>query len=1102
MENKKIKSLITDGHRDTLDLLNDLRESEKRYAFLAQAANEMAGLGTVNEIYIYTARKINQLLNKQSIVAIVEFNHKANLWRMQHLEGLNKNLTELSRLFGFDLRKAEGEISTKYHEKVLSGRLVEMDFDLPGLFNNKVQDAVGMAVRKLLSVGKMYCIALQLQGNLVGNIAFITNKKTGVIDVGLLEAFVIQVGNFLNKSMAEEELKSSYKLLEIAGETAKFGGWSIDLETRLVTWSDAVADIHEMPRGYAPKLSEGIGFYAPEWQETIKRVFTDCAKRGISYDEELEIISGGGVRKWVRTIGEAVKNEEGKIIHVQGSFQDITARKIMVQSLRESEEQYRRLFETMSQGVIYQSANGTIISANPAAERILGLSSDQMQGKTSMDPRWKMVAEDGREVPGDKHPTMIALKTGKKTGPVIKGIYVPEKDEYVWLSITATPLFQPGESMPFQSYAVFDDITSQKLNEDKLKKHQQLINKIFDKLPIGIAVNLVTPEVRFEMMNDNFAKIYGVSRNDLETAEAFWEIVYEDEKFRKEIKDRVLSDLESGDQERMRWNDVPITKNGQVAKYITAQNIPLDDQGKVISVVMDVTDRKQGEIELIKAKERAQESEYRFKALHNASFGGIAIHDKGLILDCNQGLSEISGYAMDELIGMDGLLLIAEQSRELVMKNILAGYEEPYEAVGLDKSGKEYAVRLEAREIPYKGKPVRVVEFRDITMEKIKEQELIRSKEKAQESDRLKSAFLANMSHEIRTPMNAILGFSELLKNPQLTGDQKDRFIVTIEKSGQRMLNLINDIVNISKIESGLMEVSESAVNVHEVMNYIFDIFKPEFARQKPDIEFQLKIPSEEITVPTDREKLQSVLINLVSNAGKFTQAGFVEFGFRPGDGVLNFFVKDSGIGIPKDKQEKVFERFFQVDVSFSRGHEGSGLGLSIAKAFVELLGGEITLESEPGKGSAFCFTLPFQPALGSKLDGEDAQPGQPMDRAGEKKAILVVEDDQASFEVLQFMLEEMNAEILHAASGEEGITKFRERPGIGLILMDIKMPGIDGLETTRRIRAFDMEVPIIAQTAHALSGDREIALQAGCNDYISKPIKRETLLKCVGQFI
>jgi PAS domain S-box-containing protein len=841
MEEKKSKTLVLNEDRDKLDLLNDLRESEKRYAFLLQTANEMAVLGSVDEIYTYTARKINQQLNYKSIVAIVEFNHKANLWKMQHLEGVSENLKELTRLFGFDLRKAEGEISTKYHEKILNGRLVEMDFDLPGLFNNKVRNAVGQAVRQIFSIEKMYCIAFGLQRNLFGNITFITNKKTGSIDADMLEAFVIQAGNFANRLMAEQELKSQYKLLETAGKTAKFGGWSIDLETSLVSWSDAVADIHEMPRGYAPKVSEGISFYAPEWQETIKRVFTDCAERGMPYDEELEIISASGVRKWVRTTGEAITNEKGRIIELQGAFQDIS---------------------------------------------------------------------------------------------------------------------------------------SLKINEDKLKKHQQLINKIFEKLPIGIAVNLVKPEVRFEMMNDNFAKIYGASRESLEKPDAFWEVVYEDETFKKEIKDRVLSDLDSGDPERREWHDVPLTKNGEIVRYISAHTIPIEDSDAVISTVMDVTARKLGELELIKAKE------------------------------------------------------------------------------------------------------------------------------KAQESDRLKSAFLANMSHEIRTPMNAILGFSELLKNPQLTGDQKGRFVNTIEKSGQRMLNLINDIVNISKIESGLMEVSESAVNVHEVMHYIFDIFKPEFARQKPGIDFQLKIPSEEFTVTTDKEKLQSVLINLVSNAAKFTQAGFVEFGFRREDGVLSFFVNDSGIGVPKDMQERVFERFFQVDVSYGRGHEGSGLGLSIAKAFVELLGGEITLESEQGKGSAFSFSLPIQPALASKPAREDIQSGQPSNRAGEKHAILVVEDDQASFDVIQFMLEEMNVEILHAVSGEEGIAMFRERPGIELILMDIKMPGIDGLEATRRIRVFDPKVPIIAQTAHALSGDREIALEAGCNDYISKPIKREALLKSIGQFI
>ena len=241
-------------------------------------------------------------------------------------------------------------------------------------------------------------------------------------------------------------------------------------------------------------------------------------------------------------------------------------------------------------------------------------------------------------------------------------------------------------------------------------------------------------------------------------------------------------------------------------------------------------------------------------------------------------------------------------------------------------------------------------------------EDLVKAKEKAEESDRLKSAFLANMSHEIRTPMNGILGFAEVLKNPGLSGDQQQKFLGIIEKSGQRLLSLINDIVDISKIEAGQHDVSLHEVHINQVMDYMLSFFKSEFSRRSPGVELILSAPHEKTVVTTDKEKLQSVLMNLIKNAMKFTTEGYVEFGFRPLEGYLEFFVKDTGIGIPEDKQSQVFDRFFQVDISFSRGHDGTGLGLSISKAFVELLGGEIWLESEPGKGSTFTFTLPLTP--------------------------------------------------------------------------------------------------------------------------------------------
>ncbi len=258
----------------------------------------------------------------------------------------------------------------------------------------------------------------------------------------------------------------------------------------------------------------------------------------------------------------------------------------------------------------------------------------------------------------------------------------------------------------------------------------------------------------------------------------------------------------------------------------------------------------------------------------------------------------------------------------------------------------------------------------DITERKQAEQELIREKEHAEESDHLKSAFLANMSHEIRTPMNGILGFASLLKEPNLTGDEQQKYIRIIEKSGARMLNIINDIVDISKIEAGLMEVNLKESNINDQIEYIYTFFKSEVENKGMRLFFKNSLPAKEAIIETDREKIYAILTNLVKNAIKYTSEGSIEFGYTlvdtlhatslQGHSSLQFFVKDTGIGIPKNRQEAIFERFIQADIEDTKAQQGAGLGLSITKAYVEMLGGKIWVNSNEGIGSTFYFTIPY----------------------------------------------------------------------------------------------------------------------------------------------
>ncbi len=538
-------------------------------------------------------------------------------------------------------------------------------------------------------------------------------------------------------------------------------------------------------------------------------------------------------------------------------------------ALKISEEQFRMLYETMAQGVVYQDKDGNILSANSAATEILGLTIDQLQGRTSMDKQWKAINEDGLELPGEKHPAMVALKTGKKIENFIQGIYNPKKKDYVWIIVNSTPLFKENNKKPYQVYSTFLNITERKKAEDLL---------------IGLNKKLANQNEEYELLNE-----------------------------------------------------------------------------------------------------------------------------------------------------------------ELRQTN----------------------------------------------------EELKSAKEKAEESNTLKSAFLANISHEIRTPMNGIMGFAELLRNPALTGDKQTEFVNVIKQSGNRMLNIINDLIDISKIEAGQVDIQLEKTNVNTIIHELFTFFKPETEDKGLQLSIKTACTDEKSIIQTDKTKFNQVLINLLKNAIKYTHSGSITFGYNKVKGELIFFVTDTGIGISHELKDKIFDRFRQAELTIASKYEGAGLGLSISKAYIEMLGGKIWLESKKDKGSSFYFTLPYNPPAKKKL--KKTEPSSlNLDTIPAGLKILVAEDDDTSFILIEEILLNKDVTIKQANNGREAIKIVKEDPGIDIVLMDIKMPVLDGYNATKEIKKIRPDLPVIAQTSFASKEDREKAFNAGCNEYISKPIKYDQLLSII----
>jgi signal transduction histidine kinase len=508
--------------------------------------------------------------------------------------------------------------------------------------------------------------------------------------------------------------------------------------------------------------------------------------------------------------------------------------------------------------------------------------------------------------------------------------------------------------------------------------------------------------------------------------------------------------------------------------------------------------------ELVIAKEKAETAEEKYSELYDfAPTGYISLTQEKTISELN--------FVAAKMLGKERAYLIKKRFDLFVSVNTRAIFDLFFNEVFTGKMKQTCEVIIE----PVGSSPLYVkidgvvghngdlcfLTLDDISEKNQKHKELIAAKEHAEECDRLKSAFLANMSHEIRTPMNGILGFSELLKSAELTGAQQQEYIQIIEKSGIRMLNIINNIIDISKIEAGLMKLDIRESNINEQIEYIYTFFKPEVEAKGMKITFINSLPSKESIIYTDREKVYAIFTNLIKNAIKFSNKGSIELGyFKRGD-FLEFYLKDTGIGIPTDRQTAIFERFVQADIAGLQAQQGAGLGLSISKAYVEMLDGKIWVESEEGIGSTFYFTLPYK----TRQEKIELQKNNPFDNIDNRATprvpglkILVAEDDETSEMLLDIELKIVGKEILKAKTGAETVELCRNNPDIDLVLMDIRMPEMSGYEATKQIRKFNKDVVIIAQTAYGLTGDREKAINAGCNDYIAKPIKKDELLALI----
>jgi PAS domain S-box-containing protein len=510
--------------------------------------------------------------------------------------------------------------------------------------------------------------------------------------------------------------------------------------------------------------------------------------------------------------------------------------------------------------------------------------------------------------------------------------------------------------------------------------------------------------------------------------------------------------------------------------------------------------RAYNEAQMLKARRKAENELRKLSRAVEQSPNSVVITDTdGIVEYANSTTFNLTGYTSAELIGQNPRIFSSGETSQ-------AEYQQLWETI---KSGKEWIGEFhnkkkngelywEAATIsPILDESGAITHFlaikKDITEGKKLNSELLAAKVKAEESDRLKTAFLHNISHEIRTPMNAIVGFSGLLNDADLLPEKQKEYIEIIAQSSDQLLSIINDIVCIATIEAGQEKLSEVPVNLNAMQRILYEKFLPKARSQNIIFDVKTCFRENEDLILADEAKLVQILSNLIGNAFKFTLSGHIHVGCNLKNNELEFFVEDTGIGIPSEMHDEIFMRFRQVESTTARQFGGSGLGLSISKAYVELLGGKMWLTSELGKGSVFYFTLPFKKVNNSE-EPAIKQSKQFEISSKSPKTLLIAEDEDSNYLLLEILLSGLNIQLIRAINGVEAVDSCKN-DHIDMVLMDIKMPVMDGYEATMQIRDFMPDLPIIAQTAYTTDADKNRALACGCSDFISKPFKREVLI-------
>lgn len=794
-----------------------------------------------------------------------------------------------------------------------------------------------------------------------------------------------------------------------------------------------------------------------------------------------------GEREIMRPDGEIISIEMHTKMMPDGTYQsiyrDVSERKRTEEIRLKSETKFKALVESTADMIWETSINGLYTYVSPQFESLLGYRPDEAVGKS---PYYFIVGSNDESITSEND----TIVNPASPFNFLVNKFKHRNGNILYFETSGVPVYNTAGILTGYR-GVSRDITKRRIAEQEIHK----LSSVVHQNPNTIIITNLEGEIEYinpagcnicgytsdELIGKN-PSIFSSGETSMETYKSMWATLKAGKKWEGTFQNR--------------------KKSGEYF-WESALLVPLRDAEGVITHYLGV---KQDISKRIQAEEALVESEERFRKLFDSSPDAIILADieTGMIVGANSAACSLLGYELFTLRGMHQTQIHPHRLKEIaseafsrhVAKALNRESAQPNESIVLRSDGAEIPVEVLSSTILLNGRNILQGVFRNISERQQAREELQKAKEKAEASDKLKSAFLRNISHELRTPLNGIIGFSEMITHSDSSEDDRIEFNRLIKKSSNRLINTITGYMDISMIVSGLTEINKRPFSVRKFLDKMTSQTMELCYSRNINLDVVCNAPDIDVEIMTDEFLLIKIFRHFIDNAVKFTKKGTITIAYELIPGYHNFSVSDTGEGISSESLSVIFDIFRQADLSASRGYEGSGLGLSIAKGFVKLLGGEVHVESEINNGSTFSFTIPADGLMNDDptVASQSSQPVLPV--------VLVAEDDDSNYKYLEIVLRKASFKVLRAYNGFETVEMCRNNPEIDVVITDMKMPGMDGLDSTREIRAILPDLPIIALSGLISSADEDAARLAGCDDYIIKPVSKSKLLETIYRLI